>query len=991
MSDGPDIAIIGMVGRFPGAADLDAFWDNLREGRSSIRRLTDAELDALGVEPHVRADPNFVPVAAPLEGIESFDAGFFGYSPREAELLDPQQRVFLEAAWAALEDAGYDPLSCRASVGVFAGATTSNYLLLNLASRPELLETGAWQLFVNNTGDSLATRVSYKLNLRGPSFTVQSACSTSLLAVHLACQSLLNEECDLALAGGVSINLAQSSGYVAIEGSLFATDGVCRPFDAAASGTVFGSGLGVVVLKRLADAIADRDPIRAVIRGSAVSNDGHLKVGFTAPSVEGQAAAIPEAISLSGVKADELSYLEAHGTGTALGDPIEIQAINRAFAATTKKKGFCALGSTKGAVGHLDVAAGVAGLIKTVLALEHEQLPPSAGYSAPNARIDFRASPVFVNATLTPWPRSPRPRLAGVSSFGLGGTNVHVIVEEGPASPKRSAAPQTEHLLVLSGKSPKVVEAAALRLAAHLEAHPHELADVAHTLVSGRHHFRHRRAVVASDLAEAVSELRRPAGAQLADETPSPTAFVFPGQGAQVLGMGAQLYRTEPAFRDAFVACSKVLSPLLGLELEQLVFTQTEGVTLGDVASAQPAIFAVEYALAQWWISRGLAPAMMLGHSAGEYVAACLAGVFSLDDALKVVATRGRLMQSMPRGGMLAMALSVDECSALAATYGLSLAATNEAAQCVVSGPLEGIEPCRRHLAERGIAHSLLAISHASHSSMMDPILEAFHACVAGVARKAPTTRFVSNVTGTWVRPEEAVDPAYWVRHLRQAVRFAEGLSTLAEQNPVIIEVGPGRTLSAIAKRRGLRAVASLETSEHEQRSLTRALGQVWAYGLSPDWSTVSSKSARRVSLPTYAFEQHRYWIDRLGRRAVDVASAPAVAVESTCPDARSDLEREVAAVWSELLGVQALSIHDDFFSLGGDSLLATQLVSRFRSRLGVEVPLKALLEGPTIEAMACLVVTTLSTQVPDAQLQALLSELSAVAPGALPPSQAHQ
>ncbi|HEY0602390.1 MAG TPA: type I polyketide synthase, partial [Herpetosiphonaceae bacterium] len=778
---GLEIAIIGMAGRFPGAPDLDAFWRNLSAGVESITFFADDDLLAVGVDPAALSDPSYVKAGGALEQADRFDAGFFGYSPREAALIDPQQRVFLETSWQALEHASYDPERYSGQIGVFGGVSLNRYWL-NLYTNHELrATTDGFQGMISNDRDFLTTRVSYKLNLTGPSVTVQTACSTSLVAVHLACQSLLSGGCDIALAGGSSIGDAQSLGYWYQEGGIQSPDGHCRAFDAQARGTVSGNGVGVVVLKRLEDALADGDTIHAVIRGSAINNDGALKVGYTAPSIDGQVKVIRAAQLMAEIEPETIGYIEAHGTGTPVGDPIEITALARAFGAAGANTR-CAIGAVKTNIGHLDAAAGVAGLIKTVLALKHRQIPPSLHFQTPNPQIDFAGSRFYVNTQLSEWTATDAPRRAGVSSFGIGGTNAHLILEEAPTvAPSDPAQPW--QLLLLSAKTETALEQATDNLLTYLRENPAtNLADVAYTLQVGRKAFSQRRAVVCRDRDQAIAllEARDPRQVLTTSGEPRerPIVFLFPGQGAQYVGMGRDLYDGEPVFRQAVDRCAELLRPQLGVDLRNVLYpgaqqAESAGQQLSQTWLAQPALFVVEYALAQLWISYGVRPGAMLGHSIGEYVAATLAGVLSLADALKLVAARGRLMQQLPGGSMLGVALAE---SALRPLLGpaLDLAAINGPASCVVSGSHAAIEELRAQLAAQGIESRLLHTSHAFHSAAMDAIRAPFAELVGSVRLSPPQSPYLSNLTGGWISAAEATDPRYWARHLRETVRFAD-------------------------------------------------------------------------------------------------------------------------------------------------------------------------------------------------------------------------
>ncbi|MBG1243113.1 type I polyketide synthase [Nostoc sp. NZL] len=881
-----EIAIISLAGRFPEAKDIDSFWQNLRDGVESISRLTDKELINYGVSIDLLNNPNYVKANAVLSDIELFDANFFAYSAKEAELIDPQQRLFLELAWEAIEKAGYDPHTYNGLIGVYAGVGMNRYLVNNLYPHHQLLETvDPLQLTISNDKDFLPTRVAYKLNLTGTAVNVQTACSTSLVAVHLACQSLLNCECDMALAGGVTLSIPQKIGYLHQEGMILSPDGHCRAFDAKAQGTIASSGAGIVVLKRLKDAIADRDHIHAIIKGSAINNDGAMKVGFTAPSVSGQAAVISEAQAIAGVDAETISYIEAHGTATPLGDPIEIAALTQAFNQSTDKKGFCGIGSLKTNLGHLDTAAGVAGLIKTVLSLQNKMLPPSLHFETPNPKIDFANSPFYVNTTLTEWKTNNTPRRAGVSSFGIGGTNAHVILEEAPVFEQgsREAGEQGRNyqLLVLSAKTASALEQATANLITHLKEHPElNLSDVAYTLNSGRRGFNYRRMLICQDLEDAVKTLDSLAAQQVftnyTEITERSVVFMFPGQGSQYVNMAREIYETETAFKEQVDYCSEILKPLLGLDLRHILYPSEEKIDeaskqLQQTAIAQPAIFVIEYALAKLWQSYGVEPQAAIGHSIGEYVAATLAEVFSLEDALSLVAARGQMMQQLPTGAMLSIPLPADKIKSLLGQE-LSVAAINQPLQCVVSGSTAAVDTLQNQLAAQGIECRQLHTSHAFHSQMMEPILKAFAERVKKVTLNPPKLPYISNLTGTWITVTQATNPDYYAQHLRSTVLFAQGVEKLlATPEQVLLEVGPGNTLTTLAKRHPDKAAAQtvLTSVRHPQEKqsdnhvLFTTLGQLWLAGVNIDWfGFYSHQEYYRLPLPTYPFERERYWID---------------------------------------------------------------------------------------------------------------------------------
>ncbi len=877
----PDsIAVIGIGGRFPGARNIEQLWQNLKDGVESISVFTEKEMLASGVDPTWMKIPGYVNAGCVLDDIDLFDAVFFGFSARDAEIMDPQQRLFLECAWESLEVAGYDPSTYPGMIAIFGGSEQSTYLHQLYAYPDRLAYADSTVLLMGNDKDYLATQVSYKLNLTGPSITVQTACSTSLVAVCLACQSLWSYQSDMALAGGVCVSVPQKTGYWYQPGGILSPDGHCRTFDAQGQGTVVGNGVSMVVLKRLADALEDGDHIYAVIKGAALNNDGSLKVGFSAPSMEGQAQAIAMAQAMAGVNPETIGYVEAHGTATLLGDPIEFAALNYVFRNRTSKKGFCALGSLKSNVGHLASAAGAAGLIKTVLMLENKMLVPSLNFKQPNPQIDFANSPFYVNTTLKEWNDSGGPRRAAVSSFGVGGTNAHVVLEEAPEV-EASVSHRSGHLLVLSAKTSASLERATDRLAAHLKEHPElNLADVAYTMQVGRQAFKHRRMLVldkAGDDPVRALEVRDPQRVLTAaiESQDRPLVFMFSGQGTQYVNMGLQLYKDEPEFRKQVDVCCEGLRPHLGLDLREVLYPQ--GIAIEEMTRkltrttfAQPALFTIEYALAKLWMSWGVWPVAMIGHSIGEYVAACLAEVVSLEDALRLIALRGQLMDGMPTGAMLAIPLSEEEAAPLL-NGDLSLAAVNSPSLCVISGTTEAVDRVTAQLAGRGLQCRRLHTSHAFHSYLMEPVIEPFTEQVKTITLNPPKIPYVSNLTGTWVTPEVATDPNYWGRHLRQAVRFADGMrEMLTAPEAIYLEVGPGQVLSTLVRQQPdklpshvvLSSMATAQEAQSDVSILLNTLGRLWLHGTRIYWPGFSAhEKLKRVPLPTYPFDRQCYWI----------------------------------------------------------------------------------------------------------------------------------
>lgn len=874
------IAIVGMSCRFPGAPDVRTFWANLCSGTESIRRFSDEELEAAGVSERLRRDPAYVPVNGVLDGIDGFDAAFFDITPRDVEIMDPQHRLFLECAWEALEAGGYRPGRESGRVGIYGGSGASTYLINNLLPRADVLErVGSLELLMANTKDYVPTRVAYKLDLSGPALNTNTACSTGLVNVHLACQGLLSFECDMALAGGVSIQVPQDRGYLYEPDAILSPDGHCRAFDAKAAGTVSGNGAGVVLLKRLDEAIADGDHIHAVILATAINNDGAAKAGFTAPSVSGQADVISQALATADVPVDSIGYVETHGTGTPVGDPIEIHALTEAFRARTQAIASCAIGSVKTNFGHLDEAAGIAGLIKTALALEHGMLPPSLHCDTPNPLLQLESSPFHVNAELRAWPAAAHPRRAGVSSFGLGGTNAHAVLEQPPGA-DTATSDSPRQVLILSAKTTTALQTAELRLADAIEQSPNlALADVAFTLWAGRKRFAHRAVFSVLDREDAVRTLRgahrdRSARHSGADGPPQ-VVFMFPGSGLATVGMARSIYDCERAFRECLDTSAALLRPHIGLDIREVIFADAD--RLQDAAFAQPAMFAVEYALARQWRAWGVEPAAMIGHSAGEYVAACLAGTFTLEDGLHIMAERGKIIAAAPAGATIAITLDEDALRRRLPA-GLDIAGVSAPGLCVVSGPPLLVDRFRAGLEQDGVDCRRVDINFAAHSSLMDDAANELKRRVERLTLAAPRLRFVSNVTGNWITVADATAPEYWARHLRQTVRFSDGIETICKSvdQPVFLEVGPGRSLTApVLRHPARRDHAVIPSMRHaadqadDHATLNLALGRLWAAGLEIDTARVfDGRPRRRVPLPTYPFERKRFWIDAVSATA---------------------------------------------------------------------------------------------------------------------------
>lgn len=1003
-SQAEGIAIVGMAGRFPGARNCQEFWENLVAGRESLTRFDENDLLAAGINPQ-STNARTTRVRGVVADADQFDPSLFGLSPREAELMDPQQRVFLEVAWEAIEHAGYDHSRPPGSVGVFVGCGINTYYRYALSRRPDLLDSyGALPVVLLNEKDFLATRLAYCLNLKGPAVNVQTACSTSLVAICNACQSLLNYECDMALAGASHIAFPQCYSTIHDDGGMISEDGHCRPFDQLATGTIFSDGVGIVVLRRLQDALADGDHVMAVIRGYGLNNDGSDKAGFTAPSVNGQAKAIQIAHAFAEIDPGTISYVEAHGTGTRLGDPIEILGLTEAFGKAGGRKQFCGIGSVKSNIGHLDVAAGVAGLIKATLAICHRKLPPTINFESANKEIDFSNTPFYVVDQLRDWKVDAGPLRAGVSSFGMGGTNAHVVLEEPPyrtfagsdSGVTQSSASKDDagdQLLTLSAKTPEALRQACENLADYLGADPTaSLADVAFTLQLGRHEFEHRRTVVCRDAPQAVEILRSEREHRSSSSSPVhdrlKVVFMFPGQGSQRVNMGRELYETEPVYRDAVDECARLLQPELQLDLREILYPkegreEEAAELLVKTWITQPALFVTEYALAKLWQSWGIRPHAMIGHSVGEYSAACLAGVFSLQVGLQLIAARGRLIQSQPAGAMLAIMRPEVDCSRYLSDA-ISIAAVNSPNLCIVSGETSRIDRLEAELQKESVGFRRLHTSHAFHSPMMDPVLAPFTEMLRQTELSPPLIPFVSNLTGNWIQSQEATDPDYWTNHLRQRVLFSQGIETVMKLgNVALLEVGPGHALSTLSRQNasvGFEQVVATSLPIHGQgrhsadqeegggdrASMLSALGQLWRAGATISWNAVHHDQLRyRVPLPTYPFQHARYWVEPAGVTSSPSLAAPAAkqtqergdleeaasadepASGESAENLSSNFEERVVSLLHQLSGVshERLSSGHTFLEMGFDSLFLTQLSRAIEQEFGVAVSFRQLAE----------------------------------------------
>jgi acyl transferase domain-containing protein/thioesterase domain-containing protein len=971
------VAIISMAGRFPGANDLNTFWNNIKNSQESISHFSDKQLRRARIDNELINNPNYAKAKGVIEDIELFDAHFFAYSPHEASIMDPQQRLFLELCWQALEKAGYCAEKYDGQIGVFAGTGTSTYLYNNLLGNKDYVNAfNSDEIIIANDSAYLSTRISYKLNLTGPSLNINTACSTSLVAIATAYKQLVNYDCDMALAGGVAIFLPQIAGYFYQEGGIPSKDGHCRAFDATASGTALSGGAGVVLLKRWEDAVKDGDHIEAVIIGAAINNDGSDKVGFTAPSVFGQAHCITEAIRSSEINPETIELIEAHGTGTSLGDLIEIAALAKVFSAKTYVKQFCAIGSVKTNIGHASEAAGVAGLIKVVYALKDKVLPPSLNFNKPNPNIDFEKTAFYVNTKLQPWKKhKDHPRRAGVSSFGIGGTNAHVIIEEVEAK-KQSNNSRPIQMLMLSAKTSTALDKATTNLR---EALPHNnLADIAFTLQVGRKDFNHRRAIICKDTKEELAELSY----EYKPENRPNLVFMFSGQGNQYPNMGLGLYKTEPVFTESVNECCDILLSYLGIDFRNLLYPKPEkekyaAEQLKKTQFTQPVLFIIEYALAKLFMSWGIKPSAVMGHSIGEYMAGYIAGVFSLHDALILSANRGKLIGQLETGTMLAVALPENEVVPLLGKD-VFLSAVNSPKWCVISGTHNAVQKFTKKIKSTyasKIRLVALHTSHAFHSAMMEPMLKKFSVLFKNIDRNSAQIPFFSTVTGKEISPDELKNPDYWVNHIRDTVRFSGAIQKVfTKKYNILLELGPGNTLASLAKSHPHDANVAILSSLPSEKIFTRddkktskltheALANLWLRGIDIDWhGFYKHEKRRRVPLPTYPFERQRYWIEPSAAKTKTQKAFTLIKTENSAYEHKTKpTEHSVITtlkdVFKEVLGLQNLSINDNFFDLGGHSLLALRLIARIEESFDLRMPLSIIYQSKTVAALAKLII----------------------------------
>jgi len=1015
---GLEIAVIGMDGRFPGAGNIEEFWENLKNGIETIAFFSEQELKEAGVPAALLQNPNYIKALPRVEDIECFDAEFFDYTPKEAEIMDPQMRVFHECAYHALEDAGYDPYTYDKLIGCYAGASVNFYWQWKSFLREQMDTAGSFEARQLFDKEYLCTRVAHKLNLRGPAIGMQTACSTSLVAIHMACQGLLGGECDLALAGGVSLPYIKKEGYLYRKGGMIlSSDGHCKVFEARSDGTVFGNGVGVVLLKRLSEARQDRDHIHAVVKGSFINNDGLYRGGFTAPSAPGEAAAIQTALQIAEVTPESIGYVETHSTGTPLGGPIELEGLTLAY--QTDKRNYCALSCVKTNVGHLNIASGVTGFIKAVLALKHRLIPPTLHFHTPDPAADLENSPFYVNTVLSPWKNNANPLRAGVNSFGIGGTNAHVILEEFSEGTRGLAPLPGVHssrqyqLILLSAKTASALEKMTGNLTRYLEKHPDiNLPDAAYTLMRGRRTLKHRRMMVCSDVPEALGKLSRPVPGKVHtffnEVEKRPVIFMFPGLGSQYVNMGKDLYQTELFFQEEMDRCFDILNPLLEYDPKEILYppagnyrsnrSNRSYISLDQTEIAQPAIFAFEYSLARLLVKWGIQPYAMIGYSFGEYAAACISGVLSLEDALKMIVLRGKLIGKLPAGAMLSVPLTAAELKPFLEHHPRLALAIDNGPSCIAAGPVEAIQAFEQEMKGHKFLCMRIQSARALHSPMMEPILKEFTGKIAGeITLTGPQIPYISNVTGEWASPEEVTEPAYWANHLQATVRFAEGINQLMKTDQaVFLEIGPGRDLNTLLTRhleekpghKSINLVRPREQRVSDTYVLLNRVGYLWLWGVEIDWEKFYAGQERyRIPLPGYPFTASRFplemdIVDRAmallsqlitGNSSRDLKGKGLSPTPGEMPDhspitkpllqrpgleteyvsPRDEIEGQIADTWSQFFGYRQVGIDDDFFELGGDSLKALIVITKMNQALGVELSMEEFFRRPTIRTLA--------------------------------------
>ncbi len=1003
-----EVAVISMSGRFPGANSIDELWEVLKAGKETTTFFTDDEL-AQSIPQSLKDNPNYVKARGVVADVKGFDAAFFGITPKMAEIMDPQQRMFLEISWEALERSGYVPGKYTGAIGVFAGVRFNTYLPNNVLPNTELVENaGEFQIITLNDKDYVASRTAYTLDLKGPAVNVQTACSTTLVAVAQAVQSIRSGQCDMALAGGATINAPVNVGHLYNEGAILSIDGHCKPFDADARGTIFSDGAGVVLLKNMDDAVRDGDTILAVIKGIGMSNDGGDKGSFTAPSAEGQAAAISMAIDDAGIAPADISYIEAHGTATPLGDPIEIEGLNIAFGNQDSKQ-YCAIGSLKSNFGHLTTSAGVVGFIKACLALHHKQIPASINYKTPNPNIDFESSPFYVNTKLQDWDGSKK-RIAGVSSFGVGGTNAHVILTEYDNKARITTTSRPAQLLCWSAKSEKSLDAYVTKLAGYLASTKVDLADAAFTLQTSRADFNHRRFVVAAGadafIAQASDATKLKANSKNLKDKLQHIVFMFPGQGDQYVNMGKSLYETELVFKVAMNECAAILQAELNENILDVIYPKEVNDAAHDkiknTAYSQPALFTIGYALGKLWMSWGIYPSAFVGHSIGEFVSAYFAGVFTLADGLKLIAKRGKMMGNLPNGAMLSVRLSQADVQPYLSLE-IALAAANSPQLSVVAGSFDAINTLAVQLTEKGILNRVLATSHAFHSHMMDVVVAPFEEVVTTTKLNEPLIRIMSSVTGEWLRVEEATSPAYWAKHLRATVFFGNAVQSLLDNSyNLFLELGPGKSVATLARQQAagkpITAISSLEQLETEQpadHSIIKALGQLWLNGVEPDWSAFYKDEVRqkRTDLPTYAFNKQDYWVEPppkiTAMPQTQFIQQPITIHNNSNPIPMSRKPRLIEQVKETLensFGIDLAGVTPDmtFIEVGLDSLLLTQFALLVKKQFNLPVTFRQLNEDlGSLDLLA----DYLDTHLPAEQRQQTAPQVASVTYAQMPVS----